>query len=158
MRPRSRIRRLAKWTTLAASILLLTACVFTAGYRAAWVRDDLKMAITLEDGSLLVARLGSNAHYPTSFHFNGPPGWELMPCDEEENWRRLQSVAIPEFQILPTYSYIRVPLWMPCILILGALLRLWQVHHSFPPPACRRCGYDLRGNTSGVCPECGTRK
>lgn len=20
---------------------------------------------------------------------------------------------------------------------------------------CRRCGYDLRGNTSGVCPECG---
>ena len=21
---------------------------------------------------------------------------------------------------------------------------------------CRRCGYDLRGNTSGTCPECGT--
>src|SRR3982751_1083471 len=25
-----------------------------------------------------------------------------------------------------------------------------------PPPNCRRCGYSLRGNTSGVCPECGT--
>lgn len=23
------------------------------------------------------------------------------------------------------------------------------------PYACRRCGYNLRGNTSGVCPECG---
>jgi hypothetical protein len=22
---------------------------------------------------------------------------------------------------------------------------------------CRHCGYDLTGNTSGVCPECGTR-
>jgi hypothetical protein len=22
--------------------------------------------------------------------------------------------------------------------------------------ACRKCGYDLRGNASGVCPECGT--
>jgi predicted amidophosphoribosyltransferase len=22
---------------------------------------------------------------------------------------------------------------------------------------CPVCGYDLRGNTSGVCPECGTR-
>ena len=22
---------------------------------------------------------------------------------------------------------------------------------------CINCGYDLRGNTSGVCPECGTR-
>lgn len=21
---------------------------------------------------------------------------------------------------------------------------------------CRRCGYNLKGNTSGVCPECGT--
>ena len=23
-------------------------------------------------------------------------------------------------------------------------------------PACRACGYDLTGNVSGVCPECGT--
>lgn len=23
------------------------------------------------------------------------------------------------------------------------------------PPRCRRCGYDLRGNVSGACPECG---
>ena len=28
-----------------------------------------------------------------------------------------------------------------------------------PPPVgrCRRCGYDLRGNVSGVCSECGKR-
>lgn len=27
-----------------------------------------------------------------------------------------------------------------------------------PPrgPGCKRCGYDLTGNVSGVCPECGT--
>ena len=23
-------------------------------------------------------------------------------------------------------------------------------------PRCRRCGYDLTGNQSGICPECGT--
>jgi uncharacterized paraquat-inducible protein A len=23
---------------------------------------------------------------------------------------------------------------------------------------CVRCGYDIRGNTSGVCPECGSRR
>ena len=25
------------------------------------------------------------------------------------------------------------------------------------PPVCEKCGYDLTGNTSGVCPECGTK-
>jgi len=25
-----------------------------------------------------------------------------------------------------------------------------------PPGHCRTCGYNLRGNVSGVCPECGT--
>lgn len=27
---------------------------------------------------------------------------------------------------------------------------------DFPPGCCRECGYDLTGNVSGVCPECGT--
>jgi hypothetical protein len=26
-----------------------------------------------------------------------------------------------------------------------------------PEGYCRRCSYDLRGNTSGTCPECGTK-
>jgi len=25
-----------------------------------------------------------------------------------------------------------------------------------PQPRCNQCGYNLTGNTSGVCPECGT--
>jgi len=25
-----------------------------------------------------------------------------------------------------------------------------------PPDACRKCGYNLTGNVSGICPECGT--
>lgn len=27
---------------------------------------------------------------------------------------------------------------------------------EFPAGRCQKCGYNLRGNTSGVCPECGT--
>ena len=26
------------------------------------------------------------------------------------------------------------------------------------PEKCHKCGYDLTGNESGVCPECGTRQ
>ena len=28
--------------------------------------------------------------------------------------------------------------------------------HRYPPGHCQSCGYDLTGNVSGVCPECGT--
>jgi len=38
---------------------------------------------------------------------------------------------------------------------------VWMEHENKPPfnPAgfvCFECGYDLRGNVSGICPECGT--
>jgi len=32
-----------------------------------------------------------------------------------------------------------------------ALLDRW-----LPPGHCKKCGYNLIGNVSGVCPECGT--
>jgi hypothetical protein len=40
-------------------------------------------------------------------------------------------------------------------------LRAWghwrRVRHARPPKGvCRECGYDLTGNVSGKCPECGT--
>jgi hypothetical protein len=34
-------------------------------------------------------------------------------------------------------------------------LRTAIVRSKRDPGACERCGYDLRGNVSGVCPECG---
>jgi hypothetical protein len=32
---------------------------------------------------------------------------------------------------------------------------VWYADRSFADGCCRNCGYDLRGNVSGVCPECG---
>jgi hypothetical protein len=50
---------------------------------------------------------------------------------------------------------IRVPLWMPIVLCLivptlGRIVR--RPKNGF----CKQCRYDLTGNTSGTCPECGT--
>jgi hypothetical protein len=44
--------------------------------------------------------------------------------------------------------------------ILGVLAAvLWPVVPTHPRPNthCRQCEYELRGNVSGVCPECGTK-
>ena len=49
-----------------------------------------------------------------------------------------------------------LPLW-PGVLALGPLATLlWHLDRRRPPGACEKCGYDLSGNTTGVCPECGT--
>jgi hypothetical protein len=72
-----------------------------------------------------------------------PPGVTLRP------------VSMPRADVF-------VPYWMPAVvfsmlLMVSAMARFgWR----YRPPAhcCTRCGYDLTGNTSGVCPECGTAK
>jgi len=49
-----------------------------------------------------------------------------------------------------------IPLWIPTALC-GVLA--WMIHRALnlqSPGHCHQCGYDLFGNTSGVCPECGT--
>src|SRR5690242_19934313 len=41
-------------------------------------------------------------------------------------------------------------------LLSGApLLTTWAYGKALEPPACDKCGYNLQGNVSGVCPECG---
>ncbi len=49
-----------------------------------------------------------------------------------------------------------VPLWLPFLL---AALLTWGLFvldkRRYRPGACTSCGYDLKGNTSGRCPECG---
>jgi len=44
-------------------------------------------------------------------------------------------------------------LWIVCV--PSVLLLLFGFRRVFPPGHCHKCGYDLAGKTSGVCPECG---
>lgn len=53
---------------------------------------------------------------------------------------------------------VSIPLWMPLALIgLPTVLLFWRDRGRIPPGHCQKCGYDLTGNVSGVCPECGER-
>ncbi|MBN1344072.1 MAG: hypothetical protein JXQ73_15410 [Phycisphaerae bacterium] len=48
-----------------------------------------------------------------------------------------------------------VPLYAPLAALLLPTAFLWYCDRRSPPGHCQRCGYDLTGNTSSVCPECG---
>ncbi len=70
------------------------------------------------------------------------------------------SLDSPNFQYVKTYQRLDLPLWLP-ILISGTLIvvfcvRAWRSLTVRYLAICSICSYDLRGNVSGRCPECGT--
>ena len=57
------------------------------------------------------------------------------------------------------YSAGYLPLWLPFLIVATPTAILWvrdRRPKHYPPGHCRFCGYDLTGNVSGTCPECGT--
>jgi len=50
-----------------------------------------------------------------------------------------------------------VPFWIPLVFALAAAALFHRFGKPKPPGQCVKCSYNLAGNTSGVCPECGTR-
>jgi hypothetical protein len=51
---------------------------------------------------------------------------------------------------------IQVPMWLATLTILGIVALMISRRRAVSKWACPVCEYDLRGNTSGKCPECGT--
>jgi hypothetical protein len=52
-----------------------------------------------------------------------------------------------------------IPFWAVALLALAASIWAWLAYRRRRerdrPGHCNACGYDLKGNLSGVCPECG---
>ena len=60
------------------------------------------------------------------------------------------------------FNIIWIPLWLPLALLLiypsYAFIRgPHRRHRRRKKGLCLNCGYNLTGNVSGVCPECGER-
>jgi hypothetical protein len=61
-------------------------------------------------------------------------------------------------------GFVSVPLWLPFVLFsaypLFVFIRHGPIRRSRRRQAglCVKCGYDLTGNVTGTCPECGSQK
>ena len=86
-----------------------------------------------------------------------------IDADVWHNWK----VGIANYPgLLPEYRrtnlragtliYLSLPPQLPFFLMVIATSALWWLDRRYPRGCCQRCGYDLTGNVSGTCPECGT--
>lgn len=106
-------------------------------------------------------RFGCLAIWSGFAHAGDPSGFALKHC--HGNWGEFGGLArgnlgfiYPRIQKWPGQRLIVLPLWIPWATV--ALLGFWSGYHirkTQLPGHCRFCGYNLRGNVSGVCPECG---
>ncbi len=141
---RTRLRRLLKWTCTA--LCALTAVPWLAS--AKWSLQLLTPSgngVSFVNGGLIFswgdsyARLGLKWRGGVSIHdkLPSPFEWNYLPTSnprgvEVPGWYPLAALAVPT-----------AALW-------------WRDRRRHAPGHCRKCGYDLTGNVSGRCPECGT--
>lgn len=57
----------------------------------------------------------------------------------------------------PPHRDFYCPLWIPLLVLAIPTVILWRRDRRYPVGHCRGCGYDLTGNVTGVCSECGQR-
>jgi len=74
------------------------------------------------------------------------------------SWQRFRRAAFSKFELFT----IRTPIGIPVLVLMlfpgVAFVRgPYRRHRRRKKGLCLHCGYNLTGNTSGVCPECGER-
>jgi hypothetical protein len=148
VRRSGRARRLARWAGL----------ITTVGATALWGVASLSPhTYATQSGSihLLLGRVLLDSNPPL-----GELGWQAFPdyaVDASSfSTRELLGLSWPRSTRSFGKPVVTVPCW--CLLALVALPTLftWWKPGRFGHGRCASCGYDLTGNRSGTCPECGS--
>jgi hypothetical protein len=145
---RARACRFLKWSGLTASILLLVLWPVSAHYSTAFTTKKAGIIGIIEGGQLRCTAKRGRPVYGDAAIFSltivRSPGTGYLK-------KEISVKASNE------YVTLRVPLW---VIVLGVGLPtaalFWLGRKRIKPGHCAKCQYDLRGNVSGVCPECGT--
>ncbi len=173
---RYRVRRVLKWAGVLAFVFALATCGLSlmVDLGIPLVGVSAGTYIRLQGGCLHYERMEFTsdsqdpvivAWYPIFFSHNFPKRIEWWPERlGQRSW--LPIYAVEASANLPSSHYLipyrrttaELPLWIPVFLIaipmgFGVLFH----RKRFPAGHCKKCGYNLTGNVSGVCPKCGTR-
>lgn len=139
----ARVRRIAKWTGL-----VLVLCV---GMVVVWVMsigcliryDSQNVEFLIYSGCVQFTMPNPLPNRGWTFH--------RKPFNELLLWGEVFKITVGN----RVFRSARIPVWIPFGLIAIPTAYLLYRDRRPPPGQCKRCRYDLTGNESGVCPECG---
>lgn len=179
MGKKSRLRRAVTWCVGWFSLLVFLAILVSLGWRVAWStgyhsqRDRWGLTVSIAGGRAVVQYNYGTPGQPPNGAVSVRPGWLVHYYGPRETWRFFWRSGAREFfwftvedsrdrpnafgkvGIGPNHWIVAVPLWVPLLVFFLPTLYLWRKERRPLPGHCRKCGYDLTGNESGVCPECG---
>jgi hypothetical protein len=105
---------------------------------------------------------GNGRSFPTGMTWAVYPHRNLFqPSEWADGWRygNLRTSVLglwaPSVGVDRYAAYIILPLWLPLLLLALSTAILGWRDRRHRPGHCQRCGYDLTGNVTGVCSECG---
>ncbi len=137
-----------KWVGLAVCVLIVVAWGLSLRWQVSYGGDGWELGL-----------IGGNFTTYVCSAFSGD-GWEFGPrliafgdvVRSGFNWPSRYSYKGGEI----SYTGVLVPLWMPLLAVaIPTAILFWRDRRRIPPGHCQQCGYDLTGNVSGRCPECG---
>jgi len=158
MRKRGRVWRVGKWAGAVGCCIVFALMLFTTMFTVRWQNSRLDCKVGVGLGAAFV---GWQAFFEKGLSSGDNPGWN---ADRTANDLATIKYQWGRFALWPRSGidypdrYVSVPLWLVLALLACPTAWLWfGDRRRIPAGHCRRCGYDLTKNESGVCPECGVR-
>ena len=148
MRRRSKMLRVAKWGGVVVCVLFVATWVMSIFWGLGCHTSHHSFLI--DDGEVLSFR----------FEVEKQPRWSIHRQDVEDSRYGFtlpsytRSAVLLDDGTTPSWTVWSVPIWMPFLLTVAASSYLCWIDRRPLPGHCP-CGYDLTGNVSGTCPECG---
>jgi hypothetical protein len=143
-----------KWIGLAASVVVLVIWIASHWWDTSYCQTDRAFAIV---AGAFAVRWGPNSkrdrhysHYSSWSNKDSCNGWSI----EESGfsfwyWRPAWHRWVNEWLVI-------IPCWIPVLFLVLPTVILFYRDRRPSKGQCQACGYDLTGNESGTCPECGT--
>lgn len=159
MYPPSRARRNLKRIGVGLSLFLLILWIVSLGYGVALVPSPT-IYMHSDRGELCLAYVANG--------LNSTKTWSSVSSEVRRRSLDLSEFAKLYFHYGPLEGPSSAPVTLIIVpirllLLLTAIPTAWLLHRDrrsrrIGLGCCLRCGYDLTGNTSGVCSECGAAK